>query len=510
MAFQLLDSKGKVGEPFKVNFRRPSFFLDAKMGFSLSAGGTKGGNTLVAEVFTTPQFRGPACTVELVLDPGAGSPSASRLRHPEGLLKSRLFPPEKRGETSTVSLFAMDLQIAKESTELVTIQVDDFKRAFLFETTFPAKASQPSANKIPEPALRLVAPAAHDPQKPLPVTVEADNLEEGQQLVLELLTAFPGKPTPVPIERVVFPGERSRKLFINLAGPREGLLLRPVVEDWSKQLDVSGQIGKRQLRLRLVEPQAGNKEASLKFVDTETLKKKSEIVKDIFLDPTPPEILSLEVVPATPPVPAYRGRTLSLRARGVDPESDIREVLFFAGKPAPDGSIPPGAVVRKGSRPPKPQKEADKGAKSEKESDYWFADLPVPADQSGPFFASVRFVNHAGLSATSAPIAVEVKDPPPDTTPAVKASIAGVVREGSRPQPGVPVTLRNAAGQVVAEVKTGADGSYLFKDLEPGNYRVSAVNATLNIRGQTPLIELKAKEQKANQDISLIRAPVAR
>jgi hypothetical protein len=202
-------------------------------------------------------------------------------------------------------------------------------------------------------------------------------------------------------------------------------------------------------------------------------------------------------------VTPYRGRALAVRAIAKDDESGIREATFYAARPLPDGTIPPAAAFVKVEKPTRPQPAAGKAAKKEKEPEYWAADLEVPADQQGRFYVTVRFVNNVGLSATSAPLAVEVKDVP--VTPAAKASIAGVVREGGRAQPKVTVVLLNANRQALLQTTTAPDGSYLFKDLDPGTYRVSARYAPLNLRGETDPIPLQAMEQKTGQDISLVR-----
>jgi hypothetical protein len=426
--------------------------------------------------------------LQLVLDPSLGLLSGSAPLA-QGVLKNRLLPPAEPGRASTAELVAPDLRVAKDSTKLVTITVDDFKRAFLFQTTFPTATSQPKATQILGPALRLSAPAAADPQKPVLVHVEADNLKDGQQVILELLTLFPGRPE-VPTERTVFHGERTRKLAFTLGTPNGGIILQPLVEDLRKELDLSGQVGKRRLRLRLLPEnfKPGEEDKSLlDFVDTASLGTKREIVQDIILDSTPPIVVSVG-----PDVPAYRDRTLTVQAVGRDPESGIREAIFFAGKPMPDGSIPQGAATVRGT--------LIKPAKGEP---YWEGKLDVPADQKGRFLVTVRFVNNVGLTENSEPKAFEVRDPPPDL--AKKASIAGMVREGDRPQPGLTVVLRNAAGQTLATQQPKPDGSYLFEGLDPGQYQVSSSFPAINISGQTPVIPLTAGEQKTNQDIKLRR-----
>src|SRR5262249_56737353 len=106
-----------------------------------------GGNSRGPEVRAPPRFQGPACDLRLVVHPNPGAPASTAARPVEGLLRTTL-PPPPPGGTSSAKLFATGLQGTQDSNELVTISVDDFKRAFLFKATFPTGKSQPTAEQI--------------------------------------------------------------------------------------------------------------------------------------------------------------------------------------------------------------------------------------------------------------------------------------------------------------------------------------------------------------------------
>ena len=74
-------------------------------------------------------------------------------------------------------------------------------------------------------------------------------------------------------------------------------------------------------------------------------------------------------------------------------------------------------------------------------------------------------------------------DPPPASS--IRSSIwtdtdaDGVVDPGEPPLDGVSVELVDDAGTVIATTTTGADGTYRFDDVSPGDYVVRVVTSTL-------------------------------
>ena len=184
-----------------------------------------------------------------------------------------------------------------------------------------------------------------------------------------------------------------------------------------------------------------------------------------------------------------------LTATGHDPESGLREApLFFLGKALPDGKAPPDAVAIRGENV---------------DGTLWAAMLSVPKDQRDPLPVNVIFTNNVGLTKT-ATLTLPVIDPlppPPPPRPRKKKipSIAGTVVEGELPQVGLTVELFSVPRRrLVDTTKTTEGGKYVFKDLEPGAYRVVARKSASRTSGQK-VVEVKDEEQKEGIDIKLYR-----
>jgi hypothetical protein len=118
-------------------------------------------------------------------------------------------------------------------------------------------------------------------------------------------------------------------------------------------------------------------------------------------DDSPPE--DVHFAPAKDfPRQLVRGDPLPIKAAGKDPESDIREVFFFVGKPVKN---------KAGNMEPPPNVEVVKAEKlAGPEPAWWGAVLPIPSDKKGTFDVSTQFVNGAGLSSV-ATIKIELVEP---------------------------------------------------------------------------------------------------
>jgi hypothetical protein len=490
VAFRLLDARGQaLGTSIPLVVDRPSYYLDADLAFVPARGEEK--NRLIATVTPTARFKGPPCNVQLVLDPER-IPGLIPGRKVKGVYAGYVTG-EKRGRNSFQPLYlvAEDIGIrADERDGVVTLQADGCNRAFTFRTTFAPSGTKPRPQQRGKESLRIDMPRLADSRKPVRVGIEADNLEQPMdaRLVLEMLSIVDKGDKREVSEQfsplAEFRGERSEQFFFAPAGRRGGLLFKPEVKDWSTALDLGGIHGKATLRLRLL----GESGEPRGVLDAETGRQVTEVRKTIVLDDTPPEDVRFEKLPAT----AIRTKPLTLFARGTDEESGIRDVVFFLGKPPADAKLPPDALAAPGRR-------------LEKGSDIWTAELLVPAEARVPFDVAVRFTNNIGLSTTEVARLGGVTDPPPPE-PKVprKASIAGTVTEGDRTQTGLTVELQSAAGQVLTTTRTAAAGAFLFKDLEPGDYQVSAAKTASDTKG-TAQVKLAAGEEKKGVTIKLWR-----
>ena len=95
---------------------------------------------------------------------------------------------------------------------------------------------------------------------------------------------------------------------------------------------------------------------------------------------------------------------------------------------------------------------------------------------------------------------------PPDKGGPKKARIAGVVREGDRPQGGVTVTLSDAtSNKALFEGKTNSGGKYEFKDLGPGKYKVSATKTRGRGREDRGPQGLRGQVRRGHQAIQVAR-----
>jgi hypothetical protein len=484
VVFRLVGAKGdKLGEDVRVIVDRPANYLEPPVVKFYPGKGGK--NRLVAIVEPNrKEFKGPRCRVELVLRPE---------RVPglvPGQKKKGVYAGYLTGATKKLYLVAEDLQFtgAERKNGLVYLTVDRYERAFTFRTTFPSTGTATTAQQVLDEHVRLDVPAAAVPAAAFRVGVEVDGLK---QAVRDKARARLEVLSPVPEEEKVkekqyseiaeFRGDREQRLFFAPAGPRGGLLFRPEVKDWNAAVDLSEVRGRTTLRLRLLDDM-GN---PLTRVDRETgTKEVLEAIETTVLDDSAPEDVRL----GPEPKQAVRGKPLQLEASGHDPESKIREVLFFVGKPLPGGKLPADAVTAPGV--------AVKG-----KPNLWAGRLPVANDQKSPLVVSVRFTNGVGLSQTDSR-ELEVVDPPP--VKAKKASIAGTVVEGDRPQKGLTVTLTDAAGKAIATAKTADGGKFELKDLEPGSYKVSAVKTASMTRGEVA-VPLKEGEEKKGVEIKLYR-----
>ena len=470
VAFRLLGTDKKpVGKDLEVQVDRPANYVRARVTFYP---GEEGGNRLVAEVEPTDQFKGPRCRVELVLRPDR-IPSLAPEQKKRGVFAGYLTRSTKK-----LYLVAEDLKLlpGKPVNGLVYLDVDGYRRAFTFKTTFARGGRPTAADQIQDASLAIDAPAFAAPSASFPVTVEVDDLKrldlrDRVRIKLDLLARVPkvaaekeAAKEEAYSELAEFRGERDEKLFFAV-GLRGGLLFRPEVKDWRAEVDLSGVYGPTKLRVRMFD----DKGKLIPVLDKVTGRKDAdEVVKTVVLDDTPP----VDVRFVRPPARAVRGKSLIVYASGDDPESGIRDVVFFRGRPLPDKKVPP------------PGTKLIPGELVEAKRKIWGVRLPIAPSERGPVVVSVRFTNRVGLSEVATREFEVGATPGPLPRAASKGSIAGSVREGDRPQVGLTVQLYDSVGKQVKTTKTAAAGKFLFRGLEPGTYRVYAAKSASRTRGE--------------------------
>jgi hypothetical protein len=500
VVIRLVDAKEKpIGVDVEVLIDRPSNYLDARLKFYPEA---EGKNYL--EAIVSPRegfFKGPPCRVSLDLQPD---------RIPgfvPGQPKRGVYSDFVTARTKSIVLEAENLQFREGGGKngLVYLTADDYKRAFIFQTTFARSGTVVNADPIRNPCVVFVAPKYFDPTQKVPVQLEVDNLARADEYTARIQVdlvkrARPGKAAPAEAADagstiVEYRGERQKTLHFTAGGPNGGLVFLPKLTDRETKLDLSSVYGPAQLRVRLFTA----KDEPIKFRDLLSDKPEAtELIQNIILDNSAPEDVQWVNLPET----LIRGKTLTLAATGMDPESEIRSVRFWVGKLTPDRKIPADAVLLEG-RMVKAENLPRK---------VWAVLLPIPDDQPlGPMPVAVQFVNGTGLATIIAgevkvlPVPVAAVKAPPGKGVPKKCSIAGSVREGNRLQAGVPVSLyKVGVPTALATETTNAMGEYLFKDLEPGNYTVVSAKSASRTRGQVGVV-LVAEEAKTGVLIKLFR-----
>jgi hypothetical protein len=501
VSFQLYVKDQPVGPKVRVQIDRPRNYLDASLTWHPDAAGK---NRLEAVVRPLQGFRGPPCRVELVLNPDRIPGLVA------GQKKRGFFADTLRVGTKAIYLEAQDLRFeGKEAGNgLVYLNADGYPRAFTFKTTFSRTGTTPeTADEIKNPGAVFGVPRYARPSQLVPVQIEVDDLpraeEDSARVVVEMIKQAPRGAKEEAGERVSelveYRGERQKRILYAAGGPDGGLTFRPEVTDRKTALDLGSAFGPVGLRLRILDA----KDQPITFLDKldEKTPEVTELKRTVMLDDSAPENLRWVDLPKR----VVRGRALLLKATGEDSESGISEVLFWVGRPTREGEIPKDATFISGKLLPVKGKAKEKEKEKVKEK-VWSVGLDVPIDQPGLLTVSAQFINGAGLrkNLTATIPVVDPEKVAEKEKKAKKASIAGAVREGDRPQVGVPVELRDRTRKVVANVKTGEGGTFLFKDLDPGTYTVVAAKTASRTRGEWSGT-VKEGEQKTGLDIKLYR-----
>ncbi len=495
------DAAGKRVELTAVDLvvARPSTYIEvAKAEYDPrpQAGG-KIKNQLRVTLRAGKDFQGGTCRVELVLDP-TRIPVQNDAKH-EGTRGGKL---ERAGDE--VTLTANNLQFVDAAGQtgkkdgFVYITIDGYERAVIFTSTFPRTGDTISKLDRDDSRVfaRLRAPHVADPGKPYQVEIELDNA--GAANVLELGLNRDADPAN-KFKRnsgeliVLGHGDRQEKLFVNAAFPGGALQLKRTVADWSTALDVAGINGRRDLRFRLLSKRADFDKDSPELVKFFNAAEGpggqliSELTQEVLFDGNRPTDLRFVDFPKT----LVRGSALPVKAVVPAPESGIKEVLFYVGKPGPDGKMPPNSVTAPGTL-------------ADPKTDLWVAALDAPTDQKGKADVTAQVTSNTGLVATET-VTIKLVDAGPNGGGGGKGgTIEGAVVQGDRLQPDVPVFLRDAAGGVKDTTVTDKKGAYSFKDVPPGTYRVFAKKNGDNTKGET-IVQVQEGQKKVDVGVSLLR-----
>jgi len=135
----------------------------------------------------------------------------------------------------------------------------------------------------------------------------------------------------------------------------------------------------------------------------------------------------------------------------------IASAEFFWGKPdqTDDGPAIPAKV------------KPTEGEQNSQQESYWSADVDLPDGAKFPLTASVKLTNLAGLASFAS---IDVGDP----NAVALATITGVLKAGTIPQPKREVSLLDASGKLVTTTQTDSKGNYKFINVKPGSYTLSS------------------------------------
>ncbi len=472
LLLRLLDDQGKpvldnqkkpIVSDVPVELRLPLSYIEDP---AITITRTNDAPKLDATVKSMTTFSGPPAVVDLAFPPQA-SLRAEALR--SGSYRRVINGPEQ-----TVKLQANDLPIVDGPEERVrfSIGVDGYARAFIYEPDFRRPSDQAVLTRVRTPAVRILPLGADRPlltmsAKPAdkyPLRLEVDNASPASKLVVRLDRSGTGV-FGESDESTTLPSTREEMVFLDPQGETEAIVVNYRVSDWVYNLDTRALRGKHELQ------------AVLKNGDKEEAKYSCYLI----LDDTPPESIAFGELPAK----HVKGTPLPLKASAHDPETSIKQAIFFLGAPLPDGKLPDVKV---------------EGTPIDASIGLWGAELPIP-DKKGTIEVGVMFVNETGLPALKMQ-KIELIDPP-----APGGTIEGTVELGSRGQPKVPVSLRDAEGKEKGVAVTDDKGAFKFEGVAPGTYRLYSAkpDSGVGTKGDVPAQVVVGKTVKVT--ISLARKP---
>jgi hypothetical protein len=475
---EILDAQNKpsgAAKPYTLKILEPAKYFDIPQAAFTSQNSRAINRWAVSLKALAAQgpFPGPDCKVKLELAELTRMPEPIPLLksvRPRGtsLLESKLTP--RKLETQ---LFAANLEFdnrLKTENGLVYVSADDYARAFIFDTTFELEGN-PTPQLLSRPDIHIAAKRYARPDKmaPYQVTAEVDNLPLDEPVTVELGLDLDMSKDYSSAKAEHFKGPRKQQIWLLPGSDDGGLPLRTKVEEWSHAWDVAGALGERIIWARLRDKDGNSMlEDKGKAVD-------AIFAKVTFID-TAPEGVKFVKLPATVEL---RREPLEVSATTSDPKELIQAVVFFLGKPV-EGIISKGTETFPGVL-----QEVNK-------SPVWTANVPLPPDLKGLMPVSVQFTNQVGLNRIETK-AVQVQAAAPTQALGNAGKITGVVVEGESRQPKLPVVLKDPKGMIKARGMTNDAGEFEFKDVAPGQYKVSATKDIPSRKGEKD-VEVKAGE----------------
>ncbi len=432
-------------------------------------------NRLSVTLRAQPSLNGPPCPVELLVNQDAELFPAL-IAPPKGKLSGTLEPA---GE---LTLYAEQLKLDPSATRdgVFRLDLDGEKRALAFKARFPLHGGPQEAAPEKTPRIRFSAVPEVKADRParLNVTFLVDNAPSDAKIEFRL-----GRGESDDITPWIAPA-KERRVGFDPRGEKGALLFEAGIADWSKSFLTAGIRGERRLQARLLD------------ADGRTVLDSSSLTMTLD-DLTPREV----AFGPMPPQVAKGTASIPVSAVASVPASSVKEMTFFIGKPADfDKAVAAGASVRGKAAPSDPS--------------TWTADLPLPATAASPLVISVRVVSGVDLVGFASQ-EIDLTEPKPsaadekskkDAEAARSGVIEGKVAQGNLPQPNLIVTLIDLQPKLntdakAGETKTGKGGTFTFKDVKPGKYRLAVANQASLTKASKDVTVEPAKTAKADLDL---------
>jgi hypothetical protein len=389
-------------------------------------------NRLEVHLRALGEIAGPPCQIRLDIS-AAHVPGLVGIG--DGVLQGTL-----PGGGKPLLLVARDLQLADSAPDQgrFFITVDGVPRTFIFDTTFARGGDPTTPSEVIRPQLRLTAPANGRSGGPCKVNVLTDCAPGNSQLLIRL-GRQESRNKYIWERTIQLPSVRQRRFSMLPGGKGGALLFQATLSDWDVQLDTAGLVGRRTIEVHLVDTHGSSQNPHSLAMDRQ----------EIVLGNQPPQGVQIVDIPAK----AWSGQPLEVTATARQSVPEVNRVVFFLGKPE-SNTIPKDAVTAEGTM-------------VEHSKRLWTARLPLQAKMKGKTNVSVQFTNAAGLS-SYATAAIELTD-----TDVGGGAIVGTVVEGTIPQHGLEVVLKDDKGTVTSKATTASDGSFAFNSLKPGKYELT-------------------------------------
>lgn len=456
---RIIDPKGY--EAFEVEVPRPD--RDSKFSVDLSV--PRDGELAVKVKFVkqkeSPLFTDLPAKVRLDL-----RPDFNEKLDPATVNQGTFEAEVPAGGEATLVAQGVRFKDGANEEAVVLVSVDGYDRTFRIKTDFKGL---PTLQTAPFLNVKLSS-AAQVPGKPVTVTVESDDDANDTVLAVDRIGDRADK--SFETIRNFLKQPRQKAIYVGVGGEGDAVKFVPVVKDWSVDFSTANVSGVRTFEVR-------NGTAKMR--------------RQLLVDRTPPAKLKLEL-PAKDKL--IVGTEQVLKATGEDLESGTPSVFFYLGEaPSTDGKAAPGSKVVKG------EKQAD-GSYATKDP------IRLPENR-GDVKLGVLVVNGVGLSSTAEANAYARE---PEKTKEEKAKekkttgdIEGVVMQSIRPQPDLPVILKDAAGKELKKATTDSSGKFAFKDLAPGEYIVSSVKRADQNSNGSKEVTVEAGDKPAKVEIAIKR-----